>query len=79
MFRRAVPFRKDASGRISVGLKRVPVGCNLLKSRGGSVMECMFSFLNSTSSCQEGRMALWEKHSTVSGELDGFFQVSRTH
>lgn len=40
MFRGAVQFREDASGRISAGLKRVPVGCNLLKSRGGSVMEC---------------------------------------
>lgn len=75
MFRRAVQFREDASG---VGLKRVPVGYNL-KSRGGSVMECMFSFLNSRSLCQEGRMALWEKHSTVSGKLDVFFQGSRTH
>lgn len=39
MFRRAVQFRERClSGRISVGLKRVPVGCNL-QSRGGSVME----------------------------------------
>lgn len=41
MFRGAVQFREDASGRISAGLKRVPVGCNLVKSRGGSVMECI--------------------------------------